>query len=560
MEETARILVVDDELGLREVLHEILHPHYQVMTAESGADALQSLKASPADLVLLDLKMPGMNGLDLLKAIKETDANIEAIMMTAYASLETIRGAMVYGASGYLVKPFREGEVEEAVKKALARRASRTGGEQEVRLLLAQLLTLAQAPATDAVALDPLSIVLTQVQRLLGASTVLLNVREAGEVSFREGLALHCSDALRPVLGSPDWLTLLGHGSASDHVLLLEAEPSGGAQTLPSALRVLGYTRGLLCPIRLTSDRAAVLTCLTTSTRPWSTDGITLIQTVADLLALVLHAQHRYQAAQQIETQHAQRVAQLDIQRAISQVILSRLELPTILEALSDQLQMGLGYSGFYVWLSTPSAPLLQQVHGSGPNLGWQPGDGMSLPTGLEVSQLPTAQVVLAPIILQGRAVGVLKLVRDTPHDTLTPVEIDLLRLLLDSIALAVHNSRLYGEVAATKGFLENLVQGAGDAIFTVDLAERITSWNPSAERLFQAPAANMLQQPVWTHSATRALPPVANGGRAPWAKPTGVYQPQRWDRAAPAMCCSHFRRCAVHTTHWPGCRQFVKM
>jgi PAS domain S-box-containing protein len=107
--------------------------------------------------------------------------------------------------------------------------------------------------------------------------------------------------------------------------------------------------------------------------------------------------------------------------------------------------------------------------------------------------------VVLAPIVLQEQAVGILKLVRDAPQDALTPVELDLLRLLLDSIALAVHNSRLYGEVASTKSFLENLVQGAGDAIFTVDTADRITSWNASAEQIFQASATAMLHQPVWT-------------------------------------------------------------
>jgi PAS domain S-box-containing protein len=100
---------------------------------------------------------------------------------------------------------------------------------------------------------------------------------------------------------------------------------------------------------------------------------------------------------------------------------------------------------------------------------------------------------------LQEQVVGALKLVRDAPQEALTSVELDLLRLLLDSIALAVHNSRLYGEVASTKSFLENLVQGAGDAIFTVDIADRITSWNTSAEHMFQAPAAATLQQPIWT-------------------------------------------------------------
>ena len=124
-----------------------------------------------------------------------------------------------------------------------------------------------------------------------------------------------------------------------------------------------------------------------------------------------------------------------------------------------------------------------EQVYGSGPNLGWQPADAASIPAALEVLHLPHAQVVLAPIVLQEQVVGVLKLVRDAPQEALTPVELDLLRLLLDSIALAVHNSRLYGEVASTKSFLENLVQGAGDAIFTVDIADRITSWNTSAEQ-----------------------------------------------------------------------------
>jgi PAS domain S-box-containing protein len=470
-----------------------------VMTAESGAAALQSLRTSPADLVLLDLKMPGMNGLEVLKVIREMDADIEAIMMTAYASLESIRGAMASGASGYLVKPFREGEVEEAVKKALARRASRIGGQQEVRALLAQLLTLAQSSTAEPTMLDPVSLVLAQVQRLIEAATALMYLRETASASFREALALNCPAAIRPVLESPAWAALLSHSLAADRVVLLQTDPSADTPALPPVLPELGYTGGILCPIHLAPDSAGVLAFLATAAHPWSADSVALVQTVAELLALVLHTQHRYQASQQMATQQAQRAAQLGIQRVISQVILSRLELPTILEALSDQLQAGLGYAGFHVWLSTPTEPRLRQAYGSGPNLGWQPDESTPLPSGLEVDRLPTAQVVLAPIMLQGRAVGVLKLVRDAPHDTLTPVELDLLRMLLDSIALAVHNSRLYGEVAATKSFLENLVQGAGDAIFTVDLADRITSWNTSAEQLFQAPAAEMLQQPIWT-------------------------------------------------------------
>jgi PAS domain S-box-containing protein len=499
MQDTPRILVVDDEPGVRAALMEILHPKYQVMTAESGATALHVLSTSSADLVLLDLKMPDMNGIDVLRAIKEADTTVEAIMITAYASLESIRGAMAYGASGYLTKPFHENEVEEAVSKALARRAGRTGSQQEVRTLLTQLLTLTQSTIVDATALEPVSTVLSQVQRLLGATTVLFYLREAPNTPLHERVTLDCPPMLRIVLDSPAWADLLHHTLAADHVVLVHTDPGPEGLFLPPPLVAQGYTSALFCPIHLAPEGLGMLACLATATRLWDDDSIGLVQTVVELLALALHTQQRFQASQQTVAQHAQRATQLGIQRAISQVILSQLELPAILEALSDQLQAGLGYTGFYVWLFTSSGSPLRQVYGSGPNLGWQPGDAVSIPTALEVLHLPNAQVVLAPIVLQEQVVGALKLVRDAPQEALTSVELDLLRLLLDSIALAVHNSRLYGEVASTKSFLENLVQGAGDAIFTVDIADRITSWNTSAEHMFQAPAAATLQQPIWT-------------------------------------------------------------
>jgi hypothetical protein len=226
------------------------------------------LSTSSPDLVLLDLKMSGMDGLDVLKAIKETDANVEAIMMTGYASLESVRGAMSYGASGYLIKPFREGEIEEAVKKALVRRANRTGGQQEVRTLLTQLLALAQSSTADSALLDPMGVVLAQVQHLIDAATTLLYVRESDGAAFRQALALHYPPALQPALESPAWVALLSHTLAADQVELLQATPRAEAPALPPALRALGYTDGLLCPIRTAPDGAGVLAFLASTGRP----------------------------------------------------------------------------------------------------------------------------------------------------------------------------------------------------------------------------------------------------------------------------------------------------
>jgi PAS domain S-box-containing protein len=499
MGDAHRILVVDDELGPREALRMILKAKYQVLTAVNGPDALQVLSNTPPEIVLLDIKMREMNGIEVLRAIKETDAAIEVIMMTAYASLQTARDAIAHGASEYLIKPFSKKEVEDAVEKALKRRAERTGTQADLRALLEQLRTLAHTSTTATAASEVYAraaIVLTQVQQLLGAATVLLYIGDASAAPLRCEVALHVPSQAREAFDSAEWKMLLRQIIAADQPDPLRLTSEGGEAVLPSPLVNSGYTSALLYRINIAHDVAGILTFLSTMARPLHFDGLTFAQTVADLLAFVIQTQQRYQASQNAVAQHAQRAAQLSILRTISQVILGQLELSATLQAIGEQLQVGLGYAGFHVWLNSPSGHL-QEAHGSGRNLGWQPHDGTSPPVALQIVEVADAQVILAPIILAEHPVGVLKVVRETENGTLASAELDLLRMFLDSIALAVHNSQLYGEIAATKSFLENLIQDAGDAIITVDTTDRINSWNASAERIFQASAASMLYQPI---------------------------------------------------------------
>jgi PAS domain S-box-containing protein len=496
-----RILIVDDELGPREALRMILKSKYQVLTAASGPDALQVLHNTPPEIVLLDIKMREMNGIEVLKAIKETDTAIEVIMMTAYASLQTARDAIAHGASEYLLKPFSKKEVEDAVEKALKRQAERTGTQADVRTLLDQLRTLAQTSTTATAASEVFAraaMLLAQVQRLLGAATALLYCRDDAAAPLRCEVALDMPSEAREALDSAEWKSLLRQIITTVQPGPWRLSSQGTDPVLPSSLVHVGYTSALLCRISITQDVAGVLTFLTTTARPLRAEGLAFGQTVADLLAFAVQTQQRYQASQQAAAQHAQRAAQLGILRTISQVILGQLELSATLRAIGEQLQIGLGYAGFHVWLISTSGHL-QEAHGSGRNLGWQPHDGTPPPTALQVVEVADAQVILAPILLSEHPVGVLKVVRAAQHGPLASVELELLRMLLDSIALAVHNSRLYGEIAATKSFLENLIQDAGDAIITVDTADRISSWNASAERIFHASAASMLQQPIGT-------------------------------------------------------------
>ncbi len=138
MGERGRILVVDDELGPREALRMILQDDYDVSTAHSGEQALDHLSRGEFDLVILDIRMPNINGLDLLAKVKKRVPDTEVVMITAYASVDTATKALRHGALDYLIKPFDRKSVIEVVEKGLARRA-------DSRFMKSKLAELQQA-------------------------------------------------------------------------------------------------------------------------------------------------------------------------------------------------------------------------------------------------------------------------------------------------------------------------------------------------------------------------------------------------------------------------------
>jgi PAS domain S-box-containing protein len=134
--------VVDDDLGPRESLRMLLKSTYDIRTAASGSAALAELPRYRPDLVILDIKMPGMNGLDVLRLLKETDASVEVVMITAYASLETVKQALTHGAFEYLIKPFSRQDLEDVVRRALQRRLHEVGARSAVSKLVEEMRTL----------------------------------------------------------------------------------------------------------------------------------------------------------------------------------------------------------------------------------------------------------------------------------------------------------------------------------------------------------------------------------------------------------------------------------
>lgn len=124
MSESQTVLVVDDEEIMQDILSEFLREEgYRVDIASSGEEGLELAQAKPYDCAIVDLMMPGMDGIQATRALKELDATLPVIMITAYASVESAVEAMKQGAHEYITKPFKNDEVLIVVQNAIKQRA-----------------------------------------------------------------------------------------------------------------------------------------------------------------------------------------------------------------------------------------------------------------------------------------------------------------------------------------------------------------------------------------------------------------------------------------------------
>jgi response regulator RpfG family c-di-GMP phosphodiesterase len=120
--DASNILIVDDEIGPRESLRMILKPYYNIFTAESGYAAIQMVQQVGLDVVTLDLKMPGISGIDTLKEIRGIDQDVMVIIVTGYGTLQSAIEAIRYGVFDYIPKPFNVPEIMSIIDKAVQRR------------------------------------------------------------------------------------------------------------------------------------------------------------------------------------------------------------------------------------------------------------------------------------------------------------------------------------------------------------------------------------------------------------------------------------------------------
>jgi DNA-binding NtrC family response regulator len=181
------LLVVDDEVPVLRVVERLAaRCGFDVVTCASGADAMRTLMRRPADLAMLDLRMPDVNGLDLLRQIRAAVPGCEVILMTAYAAVDSAVEAIKLGAREYLTKPFdfdRLRQVLEQIRSEIERRAQVLALESQVARQLEFCGMLGRSPAMQEV--------FSLIQRLAPHAKVVLISGETGTGKELAARAFH---------------------------------------------------------------------------------------------------------------------------------------------------------------------------------------------------------------------------------------------------------------------------------------------------------------------------------------------------------------------------------
>lgn len=114
-----KILICDDEEGIRESLNLILEKDYDIAFATNGKEALEYISNNPIDLIILDIKMPKVTGLEVLRDIKEKKPDINVVIATGYQSAEIAEETIRLGATDYITKPFDKEKVLKTINNCL---------------------------------------------------------------------------------------------------------------------------------------------------------------------------------------------------------------------------------------------------------------------------------------------------------------------------------------------------------------------------------------------------------------------------------------------------------
>ena len=438
MNTDSRILVVDDQYPVRVLIQRALtKAGYTVDIAGSGQQALQKLAAQPYALIITDLVMPNMSGLDMLAAVKENSPDTEVILVTAHGTLESAITALRHGAHDYLSKPFEINELLNSVQRTLEYRRlkqERTAltshleaQSAELRHMLTASNQLAHISVGDALPLDEIVSIIAQTLGLETAITVFAEPNTPPQHAFSAAANANWHTTISRSITRPADLDAILDCAASPHtkVKLLTAACFSLPQPAISANEHLAAI-----PLDVSPQLAkAVLWICPPHTL--SDDAIQRLELLANHISAALVN------ARLVLTQRLQ----LDV-------------LQTILEA-TQQLMPHAEQVGIF-YRREPTADFsFVGINRRGETIAAPPFPAAEIEPFLHISRLEhtpewhtdsgTHARIIAPLIASGIALGALVIISDHPHAF--PAEHrQVLPMLTNQAAIAMQNAKLYEE------------------------------------------------------------------------------------------------------------------
>jgi len=263
----AKILIVDDEEAIRFTLEELLaRDGYQVVAVESGERALAQIAEQPFDLALLDLKLKGIGGMEVLAALREQVLDTAVIVLTAHGSMDTAINALRQGAHDYLLKPTDAATLRESVRTALLKREreqrqqalllqveqSLTASLEEIRAAVVEPVPALQPPAAEALTQPPERLQKGDLVIDLAQHNISLNGHNLEFSPTEFDIVVHLAQQAPNVISAQELVSsVLGYAcdrfEAADIVrhhiyhIRQKAKASSGRSDIIRTVRAIGY-------------------------------------------------------------------------------------------------------------------------------------------------------------------------------------------------------------------------------------------------------------------------------------------------------------------------------
>lgn len=286
----ASILVVDDEKIIHESCGRILRGEgYKVETASSGQEALQKLGEERFDLVLTDIRMPGMDGVETLEKMKKEVPDITVVMFTGYSSVETARDSMKLGAFDYLPKPFTPEELLAVVKKAIEKEVS-SRKKREIEERFKEITTAIQSTLNLR---EVLNLIVTSVAKLLKLKGCTISLLDRKKEYFRVCASYGLSEEYlkKGPIAADKTLSKVLSGKP-DSVLDVATSPQ--AQYLWEAKKE-GIASIFSLPLKLEDEVIGMLRIYTADPREFSQDEIDFFKGFVEQVSTALENARTYE-------------------------------------------------------------------------------------------------------------------------------------------------------------------------------------------------------------------------------------------------------------------------